>query len=81
LAKELAIQGHDVTVLTPRKEVHDSFEKEHNLILRNLGESNWKEVKLNRTGTALTFKRGLRRGLNLFLEYPNLEFYFKVKNV
>jgi H2-forming N5,N10-methylenetetrahydromethanopterin dehydrogenase-like enzyme len=33
LAKELARNGHDIIVLTPKKEVHDSFEKEHNLIL------------------------------------------------
>ena len=79
LAKELAKQGHEVTVLTPRKEVHDSFEKEHNLIVEDLGESNWKEVKLNGTGLALLLKRALRRAVQIGLEYPNLELYFKVK--
>jgi hypothetical protein len=80
LAKELARQGHEVTVLTTRKEVHDSFEKEHNLIVEDLGESNWKEVKLTGKGTALMFKRCLNRALQIGLEYANLELYFKVKN-
>jgi hypothetical protein len=79
LAKELARQGHAVTVLTPKRPEHRDFEQEHNLIIQDLGAPKWKEVKLTGKGARLMFKRGLRRGLNLFLEYPNLEFYFKVK--
>src|SRR5690554_3068579 len=79
LAKELARQGHQVTVLTPKKSEHTVFEKEHNVIIEDLGKPKWKEVKLSGKGPVLLFKRALRRFSNLLFEYPNLEYYFKVK--
>lgn len=79
LAKDLARQGHAVTVLTPKKSEHTVFEQQHNLIIDDLGQPKWKDVNLTGKGIALIFRRGLRRGLSIFMEYPNLEFYFKVK--
>lgn len=79
LAKELARQGHAVTVLTPKKPEHTVFEQEYNLIIDDLGQPKWKNVNLTGKGLALIFKRGLRRGLSIFMEYPNLEYYFQVK--
>lgn len=79
LAKEMARQGHVVTVLTPKKPEHEAFEQEHNLIIQDLGQPKWKDVQLTGEGIGFMFKRGLRRGLSLALEYPNIEYYFKVK--
>lgn len=80
LAKELARQGHAVTVLTPRDPEHLAFALKYNLKIENLGESSWKEIALTGKGLGLTGKRAIRRVLSLALDYPNLEFYFKVKN-
>lgn len=80
LARELARQGHDVTVLTPKSPEHAAFEKKHNLKIQDLGQPKWKEIKLSGKGLPLLFKRIVRRGLNLFFDYPNSEYYFKTKN-
>lgn len=79
LAKELARQGHEVTVLTPKKPEHGAFEKQHNLIIEDLGQPKWQEVKLVGKGPVLLFKRAIRRFSQLLFEYPNIEYYFKVK--
>lgn len=79
LAKELARQGHAVTVLTPKRPEHTVFEQENNLTIQDLGQPKWKEVNLTGKGIALIFKRGLRRGLQVLFEYPSLELYFMVK--
>lgn len=79
LAKELSRQGHDVTVLIPKKKEHSVFEKDHNIIIDDLGKLKWKEIDLTGKGVGLLFKRAIRRLMLLTLEYPNLEYYFKVK--
>lgn len=80
LAKELVRQGHTVTVVTPKQEEHEAFGKEHNILIEDLGQPNWKGIDLNGNGVGLLFKRTIRRILLLALEYPNLEFAFKTKN-
>ncbi len=80
MAKELAYQGHAVTVLTPKKPEHSDFECEHNLIIEDLGHPSWKEIVLKGGRVSMIFKRGLRRILQIALEYPNLEYLFLVKN-
>lgn len=79
LAKEFARQGHNVTVLTTKRPEHPAFENEHNLMIEDLGQPMWKEVKLTGKGPILLFKRAIRRFSQLLLEYPNIEYYFKVK--
>lgn len=79
LTKELARQGHKVTVLTPKKTEHTAFELEHSVIIQDLGQPKWKEVNLSGKGPVLLLKRALRRFSQLLLEYPNIEYYFKVK--
>lgn len=81
LTKELARQGHVVTVLTPKKSEHVVFEQENNFSIHDLGQPKWKDVSLSGKGIGLMLKRVLRRGLCIALEYPNLEYYFKVKRV
>lgn len=79
LAIELAKQGHDVSVLTPKLEIHNEFEIKHNLSIVDLGEPKWKTPALKGNTLAILLKRFLRRAAQLFLYYPNLEFYFLVR--
>ena len=79
LAIELAKQGHDVTVLTPKLEIHNEFELKHNLSIVDIGEPKWKTPELKGNTLAILLKRFLRRAAQLFLYYPNLEFYFLVR--
>lgn len=79
LAIELAKQGHDVTVLTPKLEIHNEFELKHNLSIVDIGEPKWKTPELKGNALATFCKRGISRAAQLFLYYPNLEFYFLVR--
>ena len=79
LAIELAKQGHDVTVLIPKLEIHNEFEIKHNIIIDDLGQPRWKSPKLKSKGLFYVFKKLLRRAAQLFLDYPNLEFSFLVR--
>jgi len=79
LAKEFARQGHEVTVLTHKKEEHVVFEKEHNLIIKDLGKPLFKPIDIKRKDKfSSLFFRGLRRALNLFFEYPDIGLMFQV---
>lgn len=79
LAKELARQGHVVTVLTPKCNEHSRFAKEHNMTIEDLGQPKWKEIQLKGRGIPLFVRRGLRRVLQMLFQYPNMEYFFKVK--
>jgi len=79
LAIELSIQGHDVTVLTPKLEIHSEFEVKHNLSIVDLGNPSWKTPEIKGNALAILSKRFIRRVAQLFLYYPNLEFYFLVR--
>lgn len=79
LAKELARQGHVVTVLTPKCNEHAHFEKQHNMTIEDLGQPRWKEIQLKGRGIPLFVRRGFRRVLQMLFQYPNMEYYFKVK--
>ena len=79
LAIELAKQGHDVTVLTPKLEIHNEFEVKHNLSIVDLGKPSWKTPEIKGNARAILCKRFIRRAAQLFLYYPNLEFYFLVR--
>ena len=79
LAKELARLGHEVTVLTPKKNKHIDFAKEHNLNIIDLGGAKWKAIDLTGKGLNLKLKRVFRRLFQLALHYPELEYTFKVK--
>ncbi len=75
LAKELARQGHQVTVYIPKDDsVHLEFEKKYNLTIKDLGKNKYPDV-----GSGGTFKRGLKRGLQLLLEYPDVQLVSRVK--
>lgn len=79
LAKELARQGHAVTVLTPKKPEHSAFEQEHNLTIQDMGHPKWKGVELKGGRVMMLLRRGFRRLLEIAFEYPNSEYYYLVK--
>lgn len=79
LAIELNRQGHSVTVLTPRHDVHQSFAEEHKIELKDLGTLKWKEIPLKGKGALLMLRRVVRRLLLWFFEYPSIEIYFRLK--
>lgn len=79
LAKEFALQGHEVTVLTPRVTVHDDFEKQHNLKIIDLGTLKWKSPEFGNSKIGHILSRILFRLLQLSIEYPDIELFFKVR--
>lgn len=81
LVKEFARQGHRVTILTPRIEkYHLPFEKEHNVTVKDLGAETWNRLTSPGSGQPVKFfTRALNRALNLFFEYPDIQWMFKVK--
>jgi len=80
LAKELARQGNDITVLIPKKGIdYSDFEKEHKLKILDLGILNFQEIEISAGKIKGLFERVLRRSLQLLFEYPDIELMFKVK--
>lgn len=79
LAKEFARQGHEVTVLFPNKgRDYSEFRKEHNINIKDLGKLKFKGIELKGKGLELLIRRAVRRIMNLFFEYPDIELMFKV---
>lgn len=79
LAKEFARQGHEVTVLFPKKSVdHEEFERIHSIKIKDLGVLRFREIKLIGSGPLLLLKRALRRTMLLLFEYPDIELMLKV---
>lgn len=79
LAKELARQGHDVTLYFPLKGYdYSDYATENNLTIKNLGEIKFSNIihKGNRMESLI--RRALIRILLLLFEYPGIEFFFKV---
>jgi hypothetical protein len=69
LAKEFARQGHDVTVLThKRNHNYSDFEKTHNLKIEDFVKGKWKEIK----GNSIVNK-AFRFILSYFFLYPNIQ--------
>lgn len=74
LAKEFVRQGHDVQVIIPqRSKIHDEFEKEYGVKIKDIGKLFLPNINLGVTGFKRLFKRIVKRGLNLFFEYPNIQ--------
>lgn len=72
LVKELARQGHKVTLLT-FKNIHIPFEKEYNVTIKNLGKMIFPPVQIDKGNKLVKIIRwGPRRALELFFRYPEL---------
>lgn len=82
LVKELARQGHQVTLYTVKKDEHHlPIEKEYGIEIRDLGSR--KLPLINVAGGSrlfVLFKRVLNRALLQLAEYPAIEFMFMVKS-
>lgn len=79
LAKEFSRQGHDVMVLTVKREEHNDFSKKHQLTIKDLGKPRFKPINLRGKGLILLFWRAIARFSGLLFEYPDIELLFKVK--
>lgn len=74
LAKEFALQGHEVTVLMPKDlKVHSTFEKEHQVTIKDLGLLRWKSPDFGKSKFGYFLTRSFYRLLSLAFEYPDIE--------
>jgi hypothetical protein len=79
LAKEIARQGHDVTVLTPRNnEFHNYFENEYDVRIKDLGEQRLKNIYLGDTRILRKVAQKINRILNILFEFPDIEWVYQV---
>jgi hypothetical protein len=75
LAKEFAREGHDVVVVTPKNnEVHPQFEKQHNLVIKDMGQPKWKPISTKGGGPFNIITRLAARLSGLLLEYPAIQY-------
>ena len=79
LAKELARQGHEVTVLTHPRDGAKSFCDNNNIQFKSLGMLTWFVPTLKGSGVVLLFYRIILRLSVLLFEYPNLQIVFLAK--
>lgn len=82
LVKEFARQGHDVTLLTTKKDkYHIPFEKNYGVTIKDWGKLRFSDIDTSSQIPAFRFgKRAIRRALNLLVEYPDIQLMWKVKN-
>lgn len=79
LAVELAKQGNDVTVCVPfRGFDYSDYGRSSGIKLKDLGELKFKGIELKGNNIELFLRRGLRRFLQLMIEYPDIELASKV---
>lgn len=80
LAKEFALLGHSVTVLTPKDtKIHQTFEKEHGITIKDLGKLTWRPIDFGTSKFGYILTRAFYRLLSLTLEYPAIQMMFLVK--
>lgn len=79
LSKELAKNGHEVTVCFPTAGYdYSKFEEENKLKIENLGKLKWINISPKGNLLQLFFRRIVKRGLQLLFEYPDSELFFLV---
>lgn len=83
LAKELSRQGHSVNVLIPEEKIeHALFERENpNVQIKAFGPLKFRPVTPNGWKMKRLFQKIIQRGSALFLEYPDIEFIFRLPMV
>lgn len=79
MAVELAKRGHEVTVITPSADISDDFAKAHQLTIKDLGTPSWRIPNVATNSIAYLMSRVIARLLELLLNYPSIEYFFKVK--
>ncbi len=82
LAKEFAIQGHQVTVLLPYDNQRDLSTFENlGIQFKYFGPLVWKDIKPWGKSAIGDLSRKFGRVLNLLLDYPNIEIIWRLKPV
>jgi hypothetical protein len=80
LAKELASNGHKVTVIAPYRVGVLEFAKEIGIEFRSIGELTWKIFNFKSFGLlGKIYNKVVNRLLPLLFEYPSMEIYFKIR--
>jgi hypothetical protein len=79
LAKELARQGHQVTVITHQRTGLETFCQQIGITFKSLGNLTWAEPKVKGTGVIRLFWRIIVRLSALLFEYPKIQLMFLVK--
>lgn len=82
LAIELSKQGNEVSVITHRKEeFHKDFEENHNIKIEDIGKKYF-TTDTNYVNNVFSFlRKGVRKVLNIFFEYPDIQLMFLSFNV
>lgn len=82
LAKEFALQGNDVTVITHKnKDIHDKFESENGVKIIDFGKLKLKKPNLGSGKIGYWINRIISRALSLFFEYPNIQLTYLLKKL
>lgn len=82
LAKELARQGHDVTLYGVLGNYdYVQFEREASIKVKNIGKMLFSKFNSDGTYKWNLFDRGLRRLFGKLLEFPDIELMFKIPGI
>lgn len=82
LAKEFCRKGHDVTVITKKRDFdYSEFLKDNLLVLKMWNKSILKDVPCSHIKPFSYILRAIKRSLLLMFEYPAIEDMFKVKKM
>lgn len=78
LAKEFAIQGHKVVVVTSTDPALIKLKDIYNIQFVYLGKTRWKTLNFGKSKLGFFLTRVVNRFLQLSIEYPDIEFFFKI---
>ncbi len=79
LVKELAKKGHEVDLYIPFKGYdYTEYAKKAGVNIMDMGDIKQNPVKLKGKGITLLVRRAARRAIGLLLEYPSIQYMFKV---
>lgn len=82
LAKEFCRQGHNVTVVAPHKDNMQPLLDEFPIHYISLGQLRWKTPNIKGLGRmGALFNKTVDRSLPLFLAFPDMEMFFKVRKM
>jgi glycosyltransferase involved in cell wall biosynthesis len=74
LALEFSRQGHELTVLTHKKnKIHQDFERKHNLKIEDLGKKVFSDDPTYTDSIFSYFRKGTRIILKKYFEYPDIQ--------
>ena len=82
LAKELARRGHDVTVYISKEDYdYDKISKDYGITIKDYGKLRLKKISYSGGKIEFWIRRAVNRILLQFIQYPEIEFLFKVLKV